>query len=745
MRTVPHAAPSRPHRFIALLALALAALTARAAPPATQPAAEPATQPEGPAQPSAPAQAAAPATGASEEPGRTWLEEMTITAMRGEAEAFAVPATVDRVSLSRFSRRRLVRSTTRALEEVPGVMVQKTAHAHGSPYIRGFTSYHTLLLVDGVRVNNSIFRSGPNQYWNLLDPAAIETLEVVKGPSSVLYGSDAIGGTVNAIMRGPEGLGESGWFRQVFYRYSTAERSHVARGEVNAVIDDLGVLVGGTYRHFGDVDGGKFVGPQEHTGYVDCAGDIKAVYKPLRDVTITAAHYNLYQNDAWRSHKTRSGFSWEGTTVGSERKRILDQGFQLTYGRVQARNLGPIVESVDLTLSLQQMTERRWRVRSNGRSDKQGFDADTYGVGLQLGSPLGAGRLTYGFEYYHDEVDSFRKDWNADGSFRESKIQGPVGDDATYDQLGVYGQYAVPLGRRAELVVGGRYNYARADADRVEDPVTGGVMSVTEDWESLVGSARASWFVDEAETVNVFGGVSQGFRAPNLSDLTRLDTARSNEIETPSPGLDPEKFIAYELGVKVREKDFAAQLAGHYTHIRDMIVRTPTGNTVGGDNEVTKSNVGDGGLCGVEVAASWRFLPQWTVFGDFAYVYGEVDTFPTSAPEVRSEPISRLMPPTGRLGLRWDCPDGRLWAESVLTAAGKADHLSTRDKGDTQRIPPGGTPGYVVLDVRGGWRVSEQLDVWMGLENVFNEDYRIHGSGINEPGINLKVGARLRF
>lgn len=694
------------------------------------------TQPAGPAE-------AEPATrpAAAE---RTWLEEITITALRAEMESLATPYTLETVGLSGFSRQRLYRSTSQALTDVPAVMVQKTGHAQGSPYIRGLTSYHTLLMVDGIRLNNSVFRAGPNQYWNLVDPTVIDRLEVVKGPSSVLYGSDAIGGTVNAILRSPEGIGKTGWFRQVFYRYATAERSHAVRGEVNAVIDQLGVLVGGTYRDFGDVDGGRFVGPQSNTGYTDCAGDIKVVYQPDRNTTVTAAHYNFYQNDAWRTHKTTSGISWHGTTVGNERRRLLDQGHSLTYARFQRGNLGTFIDRIDLTASYQQMTERRLRVRNDGRRDKQGFDVDTYGLGLQLGSGLPLGYLTYGLEWYHDEVDSFARKWDEDGVYQGPSIQGPVGDDATYDLFGLYCQYLVPIGKRMDLTLGGRYNYARADADRVADPVDEVRTDITEDWEAVVGSARLSWFLDEAERLNLFGGVSQGFRAPNLSDLTRLDSARTDEIETPSPGLDPERFVSYEVGLKMRQERFSAQVAGYYTMIRDMIVRTPTGEEVD-DDEVTKRNAGDGGLCGVELTARYRFLPQWTVFGDFTCMYGEIDTYPTAEPTRREEPLDRIMPPTGRAGLRWDSADKRFWVEGVCTVAGRADKLSTRDRSDTQRIPPRGTPSYMIFDVRGGWRVSEAMDLWVGVENLTNRDYRIHGSGVNEPGINLKVGARVRF
>ncbi len=91
--------------------------------------------------------------------------------------------------------------------EVPGVIVQKTGHGQGSPFLRGFTGFRTLLLIDGIRLNNSVFRDGPNQYWNTVDPFTIGQLEIIKGPSSVLFGSDAIGGTVNVVTRSREEFG----------------------------------------------------------------------------------------------------------------------------------------------------------------------------------------------------------------------------------------------------------------------------------------------------------------------------------------------------------------------------------------------------------------------------------------------------------------------------------------------------------------------------------------------------------
>ncbi|MBN1558201.1 MAG: Plug domain-containing protein, partial [Lentisphaerae bacterium] len=104
------------------------------------------------------------------------------------------------------------RTVPEALAYEPGIMVQKTAHGQGSPYIRGFTSQRTLFLVDGVRLNNAVFREGPNPYWNTVDPLSLHAVEIVRGPASVLYGSDAVGGTVRAVTRGrQDALPDQDW------------------------------------------------------------------------------------------------------------------------------------------------------------------------------------------------------------------------------------------------------------------------------------------------------------------------------------------------------------------------------------------------------------------------------------------------------------------------------------------------------------------------------------------------------
>jgi hemoglobin/transferrin/lactoferrin receptor protein len=116
---------------------------------------------------------------------------------------------------------------------------------------------------------------------------------------------------------------------------------------------------------------------------------------------------------------------------------------------------------------------------------------------------------------------------------------------------------------------------------------------------------------------------------------------------------------------------------------------------------------------------------------------GELDSFATSNQTVIREPLDRLMPGTMYLGGRWQPSAANYWLEGLLSMADNQDKLSSRDQGDTDRIPLGGTPGYAILTIRGGWQLSERLRLSLSLENLLDADYRIHGSGLNEPGRNV--------
>jgi len=160
------------------------------------------------------------------------LPDIVVTPMRTDTELAETPYTAYVIGQDTIAEQS-PRTTPDALDGLPSVMVQKTGYGQGSPFLRGFTGFRTLMMVDGIRLNNSVFRDGPNQYWNTVDPYSIDRYEVVMGPASVLYGSDAIGGAVNALtLAPPDWDGQSEWSRRIEYRGATADESTQIRGEL---------------------------------------------------------------------------------------------------------------------------------------------------------------------------------------------------------------------------------------------------------------------------------------------------------------------------------------------------------------------------------------------------------------------------------------------------------------------------------------------------------------------------------
>ncbi len=672
----------------------------------------------------------------------TELDPELVTATRTKETAFETPHAANAVDQATIERRSY-RTVPQALRDVPGVIVQETSMGQGSPFIRGFTGFRTLFLIDGVRLNNSTFRAGPNQYWSTVDPYSVARVEIVKGPSSVLYGSDAIGGTVQALTIDPYTYGEGRrGGGKVFYRYASAERSHIGRVEASGTLGEhTGLVVGATLKQFGDLEIGS--GTQRNTGYDEADGDIKFEHYPDENQRVVVAYQHVKQDAVPRTHRTVFAVPFAGTTVGDELQRDLDQERWLAYVQYHSENMEGLFDVMRFNLSWHDQSEVRDRVRppSGGgpgpvRVDQQGTSVGTLGAWAQFESDSAIGRLTYGAEIYHDNVNSFST---------SNPIQGPVADDATYDLAGVYVQDRIAIGECWQLVPGVRFNYAAADAKSVADPETGERVGIKDDWSALVGSVRFRYLLAN-EHWNVFGGASQGFRAPNLSDLTRFDSARTDEFEIPATGLDPEKYVTYELGLKQRADDSSLQLAVFYTDIRDQIVRVPTGETTSdGESVISKANVGDGYVWGIEAGGAHRLGRGWTAFGNITYIEGKVDTFPTSAPVVSREYIDRLMPLTAQAGARWERPDSTVYFEGLVRIADRADRLSTRDQSDTSRIPPGGTPGYAVLHLSAGWSPFRNGHLGLAIENLFDKNYRVHGSGTNMPGRNIVLWFRLDF
>jgi hemoglobin/transferrin/lactoferrin receptor protein len=160
---------------------------------------------------------------------------------------------------------------------------------------------------------------------------------------------------------------------------------------------------------------------------------------------------------------------------------------------------------------------------------------------------------------------------------------------------------------------------------------------------------------------------------------------------------------------------------------------------------VTKKNSGDGYVQGVEWFNTVTVSKNWSGWLSASWMEGEVDAYPTSSGIKQRDYLTRLMPPTAQVGVRAQTDRAKYWVEGLCDAASKADRLSADDLRDTQRIPPGGTPGYAVFGIRVGSQITPALAMSLALENLMDTDYRIHGSGCNEPGRNVVLTGRYTF
>ena len=688
-------------------------------------------------------------SGASPLFAQNFLDPVFVTATRSDRTASAAPYTTGYLD-SNFLREHSTRTIPDAMQYIPGVLVQKTAHGHGSPFIRGFTGRQNLLLVDGVRVNNSTFRGGPVQYWNTVDPLAIDHIEVIKSQGSVLYGSDAVGGTVNTFTKSSgfrdEVAGQAYVGGSAYYEYrANGEGSHIGRLESETGVGGkFGILLGLSAKDYGDIEDSA-VGRMHNTGYPEQNYDLRFDWAVSPESTITFATHYVNQDDISRWHRTLDNPGWtDGSHVAAPGKwteNTYDQERSMTYLRYAGENpqANAPVKRWSATLSFHTTDDSEFQDRfpdspvTNSKVLRgSSIHVETTGIDLVLESPVGPGSLVYGFDFYHDDVDSSGYTSNALGGPRTESL--PVADDSDYDLFGVYSQYVFKPTDRFVLSAGARYTYAEASLGRFA-----GGGDESRDWDDTVGSLRGIYSLSDGWSV--YGGISQAFRAPNLDDLTGNLSAKSGAPVIGDPDVNPEKYITYELGARQQTEATSLNLAVFYTAADELIVSSFTDPTL---KTSIASNAGDGYVYGVELEGAWRFHPQWTLSGFAAWQKGETESSTFVGGPVEEKPNTRQLPLSGSVALRWDDASGKFWVEGRILAANHEDRISDVDQAaDNQRIPTGGTPGYVVASLRAGWHARENLDLTCGIENLTDESYRTHGSGQNEAGLSGIFGVKV--
>jgi outer membrane receptor protein involved in Fe transport len=366
--------------------------------------------------------------------------------------------------------------------------------------------------------------------------------------------------------------------------------------------------------------------------------------------------------------------------------------------------------------------DRRTRDFGSTETVDEENESELHGLTLELGSPLTEGLyLTGGVEAYFDDVSSSRRRFDAETG-DSTPAPGRFPDGSTMDSVAGY-LYWEWVAHPA-LTVGGGLRYSRFEIDLPQADAPGLHL----DPDDVSGDAHLSWAVRDG--LRLVANVGRGFRPPNIFDLGTLGPRPGNRFNVGNEDLDPETVWSYDLGLKVATGRWRGELFGFYADYDDKITSVATGEITDAGRIVVRSeNLNRVELYGIEAGARYAVDARIELYGLLNWLRGEEHGGGAT------EPADRVPPLNGRLGAVFE-PDGRLRLDAYLLFADDQTRLSGRDEEDP-RIDPDGTPGWVTLNLTGAWSPRPGLSLGIRFENVLDQHYREHGSGLDGRGRSL--------
>ena len=735
------------------------------------------------------------------------FEEITVITHL-EKDTFRTPNAISVIDRSQIERINAP-TTPRILRETVGVWAQQTTSGQGSPLLRGLTGYQAFLSIDGVRLNNSTFRSGPNQYLATMSPDSLDRIEVLRGPGSMLYGSGAMGGVISMFTKDLILDSASDKWRlqsRAFGRFASGTSERLGRLEVMGGKKQIGFSVGASARWLGDVNPGSGYDLHYKNRKFEFVTDepegVQVYDKPPNEVperwlidSEGPLDWNAYDADAKFAYQLSDASTvnvayqlWRQPQTPRYDKiapREYDEFFfepqnrDLFYATYSSEPAYTAIDQLRLTASIHRQKEGRNELKRGATERRQRFDTvSTLGLSAQAtSSSLPSQRVVAGGEFYFDTISSqtIKTDINT-GAEAVDETKGRFIDGSRFWDANLYLQDEVALHERLELTLGGRYTLYNTRADlSVRSDQFG---NFNESGSALTGSAGIVASINDQ--LNVVGNFATSFRAPSLNDTTAVEVTNEG-IDSPSPDLESETGWTVEGGLKARYPQFAGSLTLFHGRIKDLVTRVLAEDAYAGETlpdliqELQRNNPGidvfvfdnvdEVQIQGIELTGTVPIQDSWSVYGNAMFTRGKVLVINGGAPDPQKpweERIRREPPLNGMLGLRWHPPAERFWGGFFVRGATEQRRLNRSDIRDP-RIPGTtretsevefdtagnaigeGSPGWFTLNLRGGMQVTEYSHLTLALENLLNKRYREHGSGINAPGFNVIVSLNNLF
>lgn len=684
------------------------------------------------------------------------VPEIVVTATRTPEDVLDVPRSVtilDEVDLRELAPR----TPAEALRFQPGIWVQKTGHLGGAPIIRGFMGNQVVYLFDGIRRNTASLFAGPNSFLQNIDALDVDRIEVIRGPGSVLYGSDAIGGVINVISNEELDFTPAlDWGGRALGRFGSADYETSGRIEGRISTSRFNAFIGGTRRNLQDLRAGRGGGLQTPGSWSEHDWDGQFGWNLGQQQRLDFYVQSFYRPEGTRYDRP----NWIQTNerdMYTARFRGKDYDF---------------AKSVDV---------KAWYHSQKNFIDEKYWDSDsvdrTVGAEAVLESQFRDGlSLTYGFTAYQDSVSKWNPqagtatpsvDWLDVGAFGLAKWD--ARDDVRVD-----------IGLRVERFTLNSTAPPTSQLDsEVQDALSNGALT-QEDLNldqtnvALTGGVGVSWYVDDETTL--YSHLGRAFRAPNKNDMLNFG-AFTFGFNVPSANVDPETSWSYEVGMKKQTHDSAFAIAAYYTLVQDGIISEPgsfngssfidvNGNGVedAGEQVYVKTNSPDDiYVYGVELQGTHYLPRQWTrpVFDDTEVsLYGNF-TWLTGRDKGTDEPIDRAFPMNALLGIRFEdsryAVKRRWWAAVEAWMVDRFSRipsdrlgdpaflLDPQDSGSGFLAPGPSVPGYTIFTARGGVRINDAADFTLAIQNVTDKLYRVKDSRINAPGVNVVAALEVRF